>query len=73
MNFRRPIQLGVLLFAFVVSGSMAIAQEQGQQVPRMGEGTGMGPGMMQGGMGPGRERFLMQYATNRLMGLHKAG
>ena len=53
MNFRRPIQLGVLLFAFVVSGSMAIAQEQGQQVPRMGEGTGMGPGMMQGGMGPG--------------------
>ena len=58
MNFRRPIQLGVLLFALVVSGSMAIAQEQGQQVPRMGEGTGMmqggmGPGMMQGGMGTG--------------------
>ena len=58
MNFRRPIQLGVLLFALVVSGSMSIAQEQGQQVPRMGEGTGMmqggmGPGMMQSGMGTG--------------------
>jgi hypothetical protein len=52
MNLRRPIQLAMLLTALAVPGSMAIAQEQGQQMPMMGQGT-MGPGMMQGGMGPG--------------------
>ena len=53
MNLCRQIQLSALLIALAVPGSMAIAQEQGQQMPRMGQGTGMGPGMMQGGMGPG--------------------
>ena len=33
MSFRRPLQLGVLLIALVVSVSMALAQEQGQQGP----------------------------------------
>jgi hypothetical protein len=33
MSFRRPVQLGVLLIALVVSGSMALAQEQGQEGP----------------------------------------
>jgi hypothetical protein len=52
MNLNRQMQLGVLLITLAVPGSMAIAQEQGQQMPMMGQGT-MGPGMMQGGMGPG--------------------
>ena len=51
MNLNRQMQLGVLLITLAVPGSMAIAQEQGQQTPT-GQGT-MGPGMMQGGMGPG--------------------
>jgi len=33
MSFHRPIQIGVLLIALVVSGSVAQAQEQGQQGP----------------------------------------
>ena len=33
MSFHRQIQLGVLLIAWVVSGSVALAQEQGQQGP----------------------------------------
>jgi hypothetical protein len=33
MSFHRPIQLGVLLIALVVSGSVAQAQEQGQWGP----------------------------------------
>jgi hypothetical protein len=33
MSFHKPIQLGVLLIALVVSGSVALAQEQGQQGP----------------------------------------
>jgi hypothetical protein len=61
MNLCRRIQLGALLIALAVPGSGAIAQETGQQMPMMGQGTmgpgmmhdGMGPGMMQGGMGPG--------------------
>ena len=51
MNLYRQMQLGLLLITLSVPGSMAIAQEQGQQMPA-GQGT-MGPGMMQGGMGPG--------------------
>jgi hypothetical protein len=38
MNVRRPLQLGVLLTALVPLGAMALAQEQGQQVPMMGQG-----------------------------------
>ena len=52
MNLYRQMQLGLLLTTLSVPGSMAIAQEQGQQTPMAGQGT-MGPGMMQGGMGPG--------------------
>ena len=52
MNLYRQMQLGLLLITLSVPGSMAIAQEQGQQMPMAGQGT-MGPGMMQGGMGPG--------------------
>ena len=37
MNLRRPIQLG-LLVALAVTGSMTLAQEQGQQMPMMGQG-----------------------------------
>lgn len=33
MSFHRPIQLGVLLIASVVLGSVALAQEEGQQGP----------------------------------------
>jgi hypothetical protein len=52
MNLRRQIRLSALLVALAVPGSVAIAQEQDQQMPMMGQGT-TGPGMMQGGMGPG--------------------
>ena len=52
MNLYRQMQLGLLLITLTVPGSMAIAQEQGQQTPMVEQGT-MGPGMMQGGMGPG--------------------
>ena len=72
MNLNRQMQLGVLLITLAVPGSMAIAQEQGQQMPMMGQGTmgpgmmqsGMGPGMMQGGMGPG----MMQGGMGALFG-----
>ena len=52
MNLSRPIQLGMLLTALAVPGSMALAQEQGQQMPMMGHGM-MDQGMMQGGRCPG--------------------
>jgi len=38
MNVRRPLQLGVLLTALVPLGAMALAQEQDQQMPMMGQG-----------------------------------
>ena len=48
MSFRRPVQLGVLLIALVVSGSMALAQEQGQQGPtKQPMGNGMSNEQMQ--------------------------
>ena len=52
MNLCRQIRLSALLLTFAVPSSVAIAQEQDQQMPMMGQGT-MGPGMMQGEMGPG--------------------
>ena len=64
MNLCRQIQLSALLIALAVPGSMAIGQEQGQQMPRMGQGTRMGPGMMHGGMGPG----MMQGGMGALFG-----
>jgi len=70
MNLRRSIHLGVPLIALVLTGSMALAQEQneaapttdhtahhGQQTeqPSMGGGSMMGQGMMgQGMMGSGQ-------------------
>ena len=70
MNLRRPIHLGLPLIALVLTGSMALAQEQneeapttdhsahhGQQTeqPSMGVGSMMGQGMMgQGMMGSGQ-------------------
>ena len=48
MSFHRPIQLGVLLIALVVSGSVALAQEQGQQGPtKQPIGHGMSNDQMQ--------------------------
>ena len=48
MSFHRPIQLGVLLIALVVSGSIALAQEQGQQGPtKQPMGNGMSNEQMQ--------------------------
>ena len=48
MSFRRPVQLGVLLIALVVSGSMALAQEQGKQGPtKQPMGNGMSNEQMQ--------------------------
>ena len=48
MGFRRPVQLGVLLIALVVSVSMALAQEQGQQGPtKQPMGNGMSNEQMQ--------------------------
>ena len=48
MSFRRPVQLGVLLIALVVSVSMALAQEQGQQGPtKQPMGNGMSNDQMQ--------------------------
>ena len=48
MSFHKPIQLGVLLIALVVSGSMALAQEQGQQGPtKQPMGNGMSNDQMQ--------------------------
>ena len=48
MSFRRPIQLAVLLIALVVSGSVALAQEQGQQGPtKQPIGNGMSNEQMQ--------------------------
>ena len=48
MSFRRPVQLGVLLIALVVSVSMALAQEQGQQGPtKQPMGNGMSNEQMQ--------------------------
>jgi MFS superfamily sulfate permease-like transporter len=38
MNFRRPVQLAVLLIALVVSGSVALALEQGPTKQPMGNG-----------------------------------
>ena len=47
MSFHRPIQLGVLI-ALVVSGSVALAQEQGQQGPtEQPIGNGMSNEQMQ--------------------------
>ena len=48
MSVDRPIQLGVLLIALVVSGSVALAQEQGQQGPmKQPMGNGMSHEQMQ--------------------------
>ncbi len=48
MSFHSPIQLGVLLIALVVSGSVALAQEQGQQGPaKQPIGNGMSHDQMQ--------------------------
>jgi len=48
MSFRRPVRLGVLLIALVVSVSMALAQEQGQQGPtKQPMGNGMSNEQMQ--------------------------
>ena len=48
MSFRRPVQLGVLLIALVVSVSTALAQEQGQQGPtKQPMGNGMSNEQMQ--------------------------
>ena len=48
MSFRRPIQFAVLLIALVVSGSVALAQEQAQQGPtKRPMGNGMSNEQMQ--------------------------
>ena len=48
MSFHRPIQLSVLLIASVVLGSVALAQEQGQQGPtKQPMGNGMSNDQMQ--------------------------
>jgi hypothetical protein len=48
VSFHRPIQLGVLLIALVVSVSVALAQEQGQQGPtNQPMGHGMSNDQMQ--------------------------
>jgi len=48
MSFHRPIQLGVLLIALVVSGSVALTQEQGQQgLTKQPMGNGMSSDQMQ--------------------------
>ena len=48
MSFHRPIQLGVLLIALVVSSSVALAQEQSQQGPsNQPMGHGMSNDQMQ--------------------------
>lgn len=69
MNVRGSLRLGVLLTALVVTGAMALAQEQGQRMhgtmgqqtdqpmmegcPMMGSKMGQRGGMMGQGMGPG--------------------
>ena len=52
MNVRGSLRLGVLLTALVVTGAMALAQEQGQQVPMMGQG-------MHGTMGQQTDQPMM--------------
>ena len=48
MSSQRPIQLGVLVIASVVLGSVALAQEQGQQGPtKQPMGNGMSNDQMQ--------------------------
>jgi len=48
MSFHRPIQLSVLLIASVVLGSVALAEEQGQQGPtKQPMGNGMSNDQMQ--------------------------
>jgi hypothetical protein len=48
MGFRRPVQLGVLFIALLVSGSITLAQEQGQQgPPKQPTGNGMPNDRMQ--------------------------
>ena len=51
-NVLRSLRLGVLLTALVVTGAMARAQEQGQQVPIMGQG-------MHGTMGQQTDQSMM--------------
>ena len=69
MNVLGSLGLGVLLTALVVTGAMALAQEQGQRMhgtmgqqtdqpmmercPMMGSKMGQRGGMMGQGMGPG--------------------
>ena len=69
MNVLGSLRLGVLLTALVVTGAMALAQEQGQRMhgtmgqqtdqqmlegcPMMGSKMGQRGGMMGQGMGPG--------------------
>lgn len=60
MNLCRQIQLSALLIALAVPGSIAIAQDPGQQMPMMKQGVigadmkqgVIGPGMQQGSVGP---------------------
>ena len=53
MNVLGSLRLGVLLTAFVPLGAMALAQEQGQQVPMMGQG-------MHGTMGQQTDQPMME-------------
>jgi hypothetical protein len=62
MNVLRSLRLGVLLTALVVTGAMARAQEQGQQVPIMGQG-------MHGPMGQQTDQSMMGGCP--MMGLGK--
>ena len=64
MNVRRPMQFGVLLTALVPLGAMALAQEQGQQVPMMGQG-------MHGTMGQQTDQPMMGSCP--MMGQSKQG
>ena len=52
MNVRRPLQLVVLVTALVIPGVIVLAQDQGQQMPRMGQG-------MHGSMGQPMDQPMM--------------
>ena len=52
MNVRRPLQLVVLVTALVIPGAIVLAQDQGQQMPMMGQG-------MHGSMGQPMDQPMM--------------
>ncbi len=52
MNVRRPLQLVVLVTAPVIPGAIVLAQDQGQQMPMMGQG-------MHGSMGQQMDQPMM--------------